>query len=111
MWHVKMLSMFSAENVLERTGWVQLSTMYKIRLAQCVYKVTNGLAPHEMQNMFRRKATRYNLKNKHALILLRPETKFLRNSIAHRGAILWNNLPANIKSADGTNNVNALIKK
>ena len=81
----------SAENVLERTGWVQLSTMYKIRLAQCVlqsYKVTNGLAPYEMQNMFRRKATRYNLKNKHALILLRPETKFLRNSIAHRGAIL-----------------------
>ena len=26
----------SAENVIERTGWVQLSNMYKIRLTQCV---------------------------------------------------------------------------
>ena len=57
-------------------GTAVYCTMYKIRLAQCVYKVINGLAPYEMQNMFRRKVTRYNLKNSHTLILLRPETNF-----------------------------------
>ena len=31
--------------------------------------------------------------------------------LTEKGAILWNNLPANIKSADGINNFNALIKK
>ena len=36
---------------------------------------------------------------------------FEKLDLAYRGAILWNNLPASIKSADGTNNFNALIKK
>ena len=58
----------SSENVLERAGWVPLSAMYKNRLAQFVYRVVNGLLPQEMLRLFRTKATRYNLKNRHALI-------------------------------------------
>ena len=58
----------SSENMLERAGWVPLSAMYKNRLAQFVYRVVNGLLPQEMLRLFRTKATRYNLKNRHALI-------------------------------------------
>ena len=94
--------------MLER-GWVPLSAMYKNRLAQFVYRVVNGLVLQEMLSLIRTKATRYNLKNIHALILTRD--KLLENSIAYQGATLWNSLPANIKSADGRGNFKALIKR
>ena len=64
-----------------------------------------------MLSLFRRKATRYKLKDRHTLILPRPETNYSRNSIAYRGATLWNSLPVNMKSADGIGNFKALLKK
>ena len=94
----------SSENVLARAGWVPLSAMYKNRLDQFVYRAVNGLVPQEMLSWFRTKAMRYNLKNRHALILSRPETNYSRNSKTNKGATLWNSSPANIKSVDGKGN-------
>ena len=66
---------------------------------------------HPCSVNIRTKAMRYNFKNRHALILPRPETNYSRNSIAYRGATLRNSLPENIKSADSIGNFKALLKK
>ena len=77
----------SAEDVLTRTGWDSLETMYKVRF---VFKCMKGFTVTEFKGLFiQRKSGR---RRKDDIILPRPETNFIRNSISYRGAIAWNSL-------------------
>ena len=88
-----------------------LATMYKRRLAELVYKVVKNLVPDELTNLFRRKTTTYRLRREQSLALLRPETNVLRDSIAYRGALLWNTLPKHITTAEGIRTIKRILKK
>ena len=80
----------SAEDVLTRTGWDSLETMYKVRLTEFVFKCMKGFTVTEFKDLFiQRKSGR---RRKDDIILPRPETNFIRNSISYRGAIAWNSL-------------------
>ena len=77
----------SAEDVLTRTGWDSLETMYKVRF---VFKCMKGFTVTEFKGLFiQRESGR---RRKDGIILPRPETNFIRNSISYRGAIAWNSL-------------------
>ena len=80
----------SAEDVLTRTGWDSLETMYKVRLTEFVFKCMKGFTVTEFKDLFvqRNSGRRRN----EDIILPRPETNFIRNSIRYRGAIAWNSL-------------------
>ena len=43
--------------------------------------------------------------------LVRPETNVLRDSIAYRGALLWNTLPKHITTAEGIRTFKHILKK
>ena len=81
----------SAEDVLMRTGWDSLETMYKLRLTEFVFvKCLKGYTITEFKDLFlQRNSGRIRNEN---IILPRPETNFIRNSIRFRGAIAWNTL-------------------
>ena len=80
----------SAEDVLMRTGWDSLETMYKLRLTEFVFKCLKGYTVTEFKDLFlQRNSGRRRNEN---IILPRPETNFIRNSIRFRGAIAWNTL-------------------
>ena len=85
----------SAEDVLMRTGWDSLETMYILRLTEFVYvKCLKGYTVTEFKDLFlQRNSGRRRNEN---IILPRPETNFIRNStrlISYlRGAIAWNTL-------------------
>ena len=80
----------SAEDVLMRTGWDSLETMYKLRLTEFVSKCLKGYTITEFKDLFlQRNSGRRRNEN---IILPRPETNFIRNSIRFRGAIAWNTL-------------------
>ena len=80
----------SAEDVLTRAGWDSLETMYKVRLTEFVFKCMKGFTVTEFKDLFiQRKSGR---RRKDDIILLRPETNFIRNSISYRGANAWNSL-------------------
>ena len=80
----------SAEDILMRTGWDSLETMYKVRLTEFVFKCMRGFTVTEFKDLFvqRNSGRRRN----EDIILPRPETNFIRNSIRYRGAIAWNSL-------------------
>ena len=75
----------SAEDVLTRTGWDSLETMYKVRLTEFVFKCMRGFTVTKFKDLFvqRNSGRRRN----EDIILPRPETNFIRNSIRYRGAI------------------------
>ena len=80
----------SAEDVLMRTGWDSLETMYKVRLMEFVLKCLKDHTVTEFNDLFlQRNSGRRRNEN---IILRRPETNFIRNSIRFRGAIAWNTL-------------------
>ena len=80
----------SAEDVLMRTGWDSLETMYKVRLMEFVLKCLKDHTVTEFNDLFlQRNSGRRRNEN---IILPRPETNFIRNSIRLRGAIAWNTL-------------------
>ena len=80
----------SAEDVLMPTGWDSLETMYKLRLTEFVSKCLKGYTVTEFKDLFlQRNSGRRRNEN---IILPRPETNFIRNSIRFRGAIAWNTL-------------------
>ena len=81
----------NAEDVLMGTGWDSLETMYKLRLTEFVFvKCLKGYTIMEFKDLFlQRNSGRIRNEN---IILPRPETNFIRNSIRFRAAIAWNTL-------------------
>ena len=76
----------SAEDVLMRTGWDSLETMYKLRLTEFVFKCLKGYTVTEFKDLFlQRNSGRRRNEN---IILPRPETNFIRNSIRFPPAML-----------------------
>ena len=64
--------------------------MYKLRLTEFVFKCLKGYTVTEFKDLFlQRNSGRRRNEN---IILPRPETNFIRNSICFRGAIAWNAL-------------------
>ena len=52
-----------------------------------------------MWDLFTRRSTEYNLRNGEAkLNLPKPRTNYLKRSISYSRAMLWNNLPVNIRT-------------
>ena len=67
-----------------------------------VYKAINNLAPEYLSVLFNRVSDMTGRTIRNANINLRPprvNTTLANNCFAHRGALLWNNLPTEIKSA------------
>ena len=98
----------SAEDVLTRTGWDSLETMYKVRLTEFVFKCMKGFTVTEFKDLFiQRKSGR---RRKDDIILPRPETKFIRNSISYRGAIAWNSLTNKETTAKTLKDLNVVFE-
>ena len=78
----------SAEDVLMRTGWDSLETMYKVRLMEFVLKCLKDHTVTEFNDLFLQRNS--GRRRNESIILPRPETNFIRNSIRfNRGAIAW----------------------
>ena len=75
----------SIEDVLTRTGWDSLETMYKVQLTEFGFKCVK-----EFKDLFIQRKSGH--RRKEDVILPRPETNFIRNSISYRGTIAWNSL-------------------
>ena len=78
----------SAEDVLMRTGGDSLETMYKVRLMEFVLKCLKDHTVTEFNDLFLQRNS--GRRRNESIILPRPETNFIRNSIRfNRGAIAW----------------------
>ena len=66
-----------------------------------MYKCINNLAPAYLCNLFVPRTPSYDFRNaKKKLFLPKPRTDYLKRSFSYSGAILWNNLPEEIRTSN-----------
>ena len=66
-----------------------------------MYKCTNNLAPAYLCNLFAPTISNYDLRDaKGKLLLPKPRTDYLKRSFSYSGALLWNNLPEKVRTAN-----------
>ena len=66
-----------------------------------MYKCINNLAPAYLCNLFVPRISNYDFRNaEKKLSLPKPRTYCLKRSFSYNGAILWNNLPEEIRTSN-----------
>ena len=69
--------------------------------AYFMYKCINNLAPAYLCNLFAPRTPNYYFRNtKKKLMLPKPRTDYLKRSFSYSGALLWNNLPEEIRTSN-----------
>ena len=72
-------------------------------LKQSMFKTIHKLAPKYLHQLFTPRRSEYNLRNLEGkLALPKPHTNYLKRSFSYSGALLWNNLPQEMRDTDST---------
>ena len=87
------------EEVHSKSGWDSLSSKYKLQLATLVYKMYNERVPPSLSTAIT-KRNDSRLRGKYRLVVPRFNTYYMKYSISHRGAIVWNALADNYNPSD-----------
>ena len=116
--HKRLLKRLHNKNNLSFTELLSIDDSYCIHVRNLqvlmieIYKTINNLNPAFMNNIFEVKNVFYQFRNSNLLKIPKPSSiKFGYKSISFRGAILWNNLPENIKNAENLNTFKKLIQQ
>ena len=87
------------EEVHSKSGWDSLFSKYKLQLATLVYKMYNERVPPSLSTAIT-KRNDSRLRGKYRLVVPRFNTYYMKYSISHRGAIVWNALADNYNPSD-----------
>ena len=91
----------SSRQLLNFLGWDNLSIRRAKQKANLMYKCTNNLAPAYLCNLFAPRISNYDLRDVNGKLLLpKPRTDYLKRSFTYSGALLWNNLPEEVRTAN-----------
>ena len=89
----------SATEALAILNWDPLKDRVQYHESLTMYKIMNGLTPIYVKDRFKIKDSGYMLRGYKTLSIPKPRTEFKKRSLSYRGAILWNNMPTEIKQA------------
>ena len=84
-------------DVLTTVKWKDLSYMYKRRLACLSHQVYNNNIIEEIQSLFKKKDYTRDMRDCIQFMLPRPRSNIGRSSFKYRAALVWNNLPVDLK--------------
>ena len=85
----------------KKLHWDTLAVRRKKQKVTLVFKTLNKKSPVYLQDLFTPYCTDYNLRNsEQKLALPIPRTNYLKRSFSYDGAILWNNLPQQVRIID-----------
>jgi len=91
----------SSRCLLNSLGWDNLSIRRTKQKANLMYKCTFYLAPAYLCNLFAPRISNYDLRDaKGKLLFPKPRTDYLKRSCSYSGALLWNNLPEEVRTAN-----------
>ena len=90
----------SSSSLLEELNWYKLSLNRKKHKAILMYKTINKSVPRYLQDLFSLRSCPYGLTdNENKLFVPKPRTDYLKRSFSYDGAVLWNSLPTQLRSA------------
>jgi hypothetical protein len=89
----------SSSDLFSKLGWDNLLTRRKRHKAILMFKTTNDLTPFYLHELFESRSTGYNLRNsEHTLFVPKPRTNYGKRGFSYSGAVLWNELPQNVRT-------------
>ena len=89
-----------SSNLLQELNWNKLNINRKKHTAILMYKTLNGNMPHYLQEIFTPRVSFYDLRDmENKLFVPKPRTACLKRSFGYSGAVLWNSLPPELRSA------------
>jgi hypothetical protein len=101
-------------DMLNMLGWESLDQRGNYTKSIYMYKIINDHAAPNLKQLFRRCSegdSPYDLRNRETdLVLPKPKKEFLKISFKYNGAIHWNNLSIEAKSADSVYSFKRFIK-
>jgi hypothetical protein len=91
----------SSEDVLDGFGWDKLQIRRTKQKAKMMFNISKNLVPSYLQTIFKEQKHHYEIRNsKNKLVLPKPRTNYMKKSFGYSGALLWNNLPSNIRETE-----------
>ena len=76
--------------VYRQSNWNTLAFYYKLRFIKLFHSVVIGEAPAALLYLANKPCTTYSFRRSNNIIVPRFNSKYLKNSVSYRGAILWN---------------------
>ena len=91
----------SSRFLLSSLDWDNLSVRRAQQKVNLMYKCINNLAPAYLCNLFAPRTPNYCFRNaKKKLMLPKPRTDYQKCSFSYSGALLWSNLPYEIRTSN-----------
>ena len=91
----------SSSLLLNKLKWEKLSKRRQMQKALIMFNTIHKLAPKCLHQLFTPRRSEYNLRNLEGkLALPKPHTNYLKRSFSYSGALLWNNLPQEMRDTD-----------
>ena len=101
-----------SSEILGSLNWINLEDRRAIQFKKLMYKTANNMVPSYLTHKFIRTSSvhEYNLRGaNHKFFVPRPLSEYRKKSFSYRGAILWNNMPVQISSAQSLSEFMSLI--
>ena len=91
----------ASADVLQRAQWPTLSIYYKSAIFICLHKAFHDRLPVTLIDLISKKrATNYSTRTCASLIVPRCNTRYMKDSVAFRGSVLWNAVTKNFSAPD-----------
>ena len=81
----------TSADVLQRAQWQTLSIYYKSAIFICFHKAYHDRLPDTLIDLIlKKRATNYSTRTNASLTVPRFNTRYMKDSVAFRGSVLWN---------------------
>ena len=88
----------SSNTILDMLGWDRLQLRRSKQKAKMMLKVSNELVPCYVNEIFVKRNAHYKTRNsENNLDLPKPRTNYMKRAFGYSGALLWNNLPSEMR--------------
>ena len=89
----------SSSDIFSKLGWDNLLTRRKKHNSILLFKTINDLTQFYLHELFESRSTGYKLRNsEHTLFVPKPRTNYGKRSFSYSGAVLWDELPKNVRT-------------
>ena len=97
-------------DVLARVNWTPIKEFYERGILNFVHKCYYGHAPIPLQGLFTKRIRKYNFRKTQCLTLPKPRTEYVKKSLRYQGALQWNSLDNEARSAESVANFKNIVK-
>ena len=72
-------------------NWITISLNYKAEIFKLFYNACNDILPECLsKSIFRKRDSSYSLRGQDVALIPKCNSRFMRDSLAFRGSVLWN---------------------